>query len=827
MGRGSRTKYFGILSRKAVLAALLATTAIATTAVVSTSAYAQASAEVSFNIPAGPLNRALAAFGSQSGVQLSYEAAIANGKTSRGISGAATREQALTRLLEGAGLVFQFTDGRNVLIRQPGSAAAGNVSADGSVTLGTLRIQGENAWGPVDGVVATRTGTGSKTDTPIIEIPQTINVVTADEIEARASTSVTEVLRYTPGVNVNGFTDTNKVADEITSRSFSPSPLYIDGGYLPYAGSLGGSPQIDPYWLERVEVLKGPASVLYGQNQPGGIVNMVTKKPLAETLREAKVSIDSNGQKEVGVDLSGPLTVDKSVLYRLTALVKGGNGQIDYTDSSRIFVAPSVTLKPNEQTAFTLYGSYQRDRDTPDYQPLPYIGTVVPGPDGKFIDRDLFTGEPGWNAFSRDQFIIGADLDHVFSDSIKFRSRARYVDVNDDYKGYYLNGFVNLGGGVMDYSRANRTKLNWAQHNTVLSLDNSLEFNYDTGPLNHTIVVGTDYRRFTRKYDGYNTYNAYPLDLYNPSYGVSYPEPPLTTRWDNTLSQVGIYAQDQIKLDRFVVTAGGRYDWASIDNQTLPTTPGGAVTTDKQDDGAFTGRIGVTYLFDNGIAPYASYSQSFLPQLGTTFTGSSFKPLTGEQFEVGVKYQPPGTNTMFTVSAFQITQQNMLTEDYANLGYYLQDGEIRSRGFELEAKGEIMDGWTVVAGVSYTDAEYTKSSWNQDKKSVLHAPWAASLWTSYEFQDGTLEGLNIGAGVRYTGSKFADAANTLETPAFAVVDAALSYELGNLRSELSGTKLTLNVDNLFDTKYVSNCNWAAGCYYGNARTIRAGISGKF
>ncbi|WCK05674.1 TonB-dependent siderophore receptor [Agrobacterium tumefaciens] len=644
----------------------------------SQTAFAQVSEQRTFSIPAGPLNKALAEFGRQSGLQVTYNPAIAASKRTGGVSGSHAPQAALAQILQGSELTYSFPNVTTAAISQLSAAGTTGSVPDGATMLERITVQGENAWGHVDGIVAKRSGTGTKTDTPIEKIPQTINVVTADEVTARGAVSVTEALRYTPGINVNGFTDANQIADEITSRSFAPAPLYLDGAYLPYAGSLGGALQIDPYWLERIEVLKGPASVLYGQNQPGGIVNLVTKKPLSTPYHEVKVGYGSDNQKEVGVDFSGPVNSDQTLLYRFTGLVTGGDDQIDFTKSNRAFAAPSLSFEPTEQTSVTLYGQYQRDGGVPDYQPLPYIGTVVPGPDGKFISRDLFTGEREWNDFARDQYVLGADLDHSFSDTVKFRSRVRYVDVQDDYKGYYINRFVSNPDGTTDYSKVGRTKLNWAQHNSVFSVDNNIEVKYDTGVLQHTTLVGIDYRRFTRKYDGYNDYAATPIDLYNPDYSSTSPRPPLTTRWDNTLDQLGVYAQDQIEWDRFILTAGGRYDWARINNRTLSVTAGGTTMTDQQDDGAFTGRLGLTYVFDNGVAPYASYSESFLPQVGTKYDGESYKPTTGQQFEVGVKYQPQDMNALFTLSAYQVTQRNGLTDDHDHIGYYLQNGVNRT-----------------------------------------------------------------------------------------------------------------------------------------------------
>lgn len=792
---------------------------------------ASASQTISFNIPPQQLASALDAFIRQSGWQISYSSALVRGKQSAGIRGSTTAGAALHRLVAGTGIA--------VTIGAPGSAAlvgsangvTGSVGAGDSTALETIMVEGENAWGPVDGVVATRSGTGTKTDTPIEEIPQTVNVVTAAEITTRGAKSVAQALRYTPGVSVSGYTESYMIADEAVTRGFSPSSNYLDGAFLPYPGSLGGSLQIDPFLLERVEVLKGPASVLYGQNEPGGIVNMVTKRPSETPLHEVRLSGGTYGRAEAAVDFAGPVTDDKTLLYRFVGLGNLGDEQIDFTKRSRMMLAPSLTWQPDDQTSLTLTAQYQRDNDISDYQALPYIGTVVPGPDGRYIDRDLFTGERGWNDYGRDQYILGAELTHEFSDDLKLKSTVRYLDVQDQYRGMYPWWFASVGG-VTDYSKVTRVKLDWVQHNSTFAVDNNLTYTFDTGPVAHTLLAGVDYR-FTRlRFQSANGSSAVNelLDLYDPDYSLVSPDPTPFQKYDNSVQQVGLYVQDQLEWNKFVMTLGGRYDWTQVENQNLPVTIGGASTRVAQNDGAFTGRIGLNYLFDNGVSPYASYTESFVPQVGTDYYGDAFQPVTGRGYEIGVKYQPVGTNALLTLSAFDITKQNTLMTDYehANLGSWsVQTGEVRSRGIEFEAKAEVLPGWNVIAGVSYVDAEYVKDDWYAGNKIVLHSPRTASLWTNYTFQTGALEGLDIGAGIRWNSRKFANSANTLETPSYYVVDAALNYDFGNLDHELKGLSGSVNVTNLFDEKYVSRCNYDFGCYYGKARTITASLSYKW
>ncbi|MGJ7530688.1 TonB-dependent siderophore receptor [Variovorax sp. GB1P17] len=764
-------------------------------------------------VTAQPLAQALTELARQAQLTLMVPPALVAGRTAPAVSGRLTPQQALDRLLVGNGLMG-IQEGNVVVVKAIPSAA-------GTTTLPVVTVtaasDSETAGGRVRGYVAKQSATATKTDTPILEIPQTINVVTADEISSRGAISITQALRYTAGVNTNGFTDANMIADEITSRGFAPAPLYLDGAYLPYAGSLGGSLQIEPYSLERVEVLKGPASVLYGQNQPGGIINMVTKKPSDDPVREVRVGIASYGRVEGAMDLGGALNDDKTLSYRLLALANGGDQQIDYTKSKRTFLAPSITWKPSGATSLTLYAQVQEDSGVPDYQSLPTVGTLYPGPNGQTISRNFFTGDPAYNHFHRKQYVIGEDFSHRISDSLQVRQSLRFVDVKDDYKGFYLSRFVTASG-VTDYSRANRVKLDWPQHNNVLSLDNNVEFKTATGAVSHTLLAGLDYRRFSRKYDGYNNYAAEATDLYQPNHGTSTSAVALTTRWDNTVDQVGLYVQDQMKWDRFVLTVGGRQDWARIDNKDLI-----ANSRTQVNDDAFTGRIGLTYLADNGVAPYVSYSESFLPVVGTDYAGKAFKPTTGKQIEAGLKYQPPGRNALVTASVFEIRQQNLATQDYDHPQYQVQQGEVRSRGAEIEAKAQLASGLDLVAALSYTDARTTRSNYasSLDKQLVLSAPWAASLWANYRVVGGPLNGVQIGGGVRWTGSKYGDAANTFRTPAFAVFDAALRYDLGLFDPSLRGIEAALNIQNLFDKTYLSNCNYSFGCYYGKARTVSA------
>lgn len=772
--------------------------------------------EIEFNIPAQSLAGALLTLGKQADLQVLYSADDVQGLRSQAVVGRFSTDKALARMLAGTNLSFSLQNNTAILQKR---------SASDSLELSTINISGqstESAYGPVDGYVATRSATGTKTDTPILEIPQAINVVTADQIETQGARNLTQALRYTPGLGVNGFTDRNAIADEITSRGFAPTPLYLDGAYLPYAGSLGGAPQIDPYTLERVEVLKGPSSVLYGQNQPGGVVNMVSKRPTTEQRSQVKFGLGSYHRVNGAFDTSGPIDEEKQFSYRLVGLAKKGNEQVAHTNNERLLLAPSLTWAPSEDTSLTLLAQIQRDDGLFDYQALPMVGSLVRGPNGQKIDRDFFSGDSKYNDYKRDQYILGYDFTQSLTDDLKFRSTARYIDVRDRYKGFYLRSFATDTNGDTDYTRANRVKLDWQQHNIAYTLDNNLEFKFNTGALEHTTLAGIDYRHFNRKYDGYNAYNVLPVDLYGKNnYDTSSLTPVLDTKWDNTIRQIGLYAQDQIKLDSWILTIGGRKDWAEVENKDLL-----ADTITEQRDHKFTGRVGLTYVTDFGLAPYVSYSESFLPTVGTAAPergGKAFEPTEGEQYEVGVKYQPY-EKTLITAAVFQIEQKNVLTGDVEYPQYQSQQGEVRSRGIELEVKSSI-ENIDVLAAATYIDSFYTKETYgNEDNRSEAQAPVSATAWVDYHFVQAPLAGLTWGVGARYTGRKPGDAANSFHTPSYVVYDTTLSYDLGKLSSDMRGLQASLNVQNLFDREYVSDCNYSFGCYYGQERVASVEVS---
>lgn len=818
-----------LLRRPALNLALMATTAILLVSTLQSPALSQtrstettASTRPQFNIPAQPLSQALVQFSTASGVQVFVNAGVVRGINSPGASGALTPAVALNRLLAGTGLTYRFTNASTVAIERPGTTAAAGTLPAGAIPLDTIDVQGETAWGPVQGYVATRSATGSKTDAPIIEIPQTINVVTADQMKAQGAQSVSEALRYTPGVRSEGYGAASPFDVYTQVRGFR-TDLYLDGLRLPTGGIEGtASGVVDPWALERLEVLKGPASGLYGQAGPGGIINMVTKRPTGTPVREVQVQGGSFGRVQGAFDFGGPIDEGGQFLYRVTGLARSSGTQLDFAEDDRAFIAPALTWRPNNDTSLTVLGMYQRDRGVWSYfNYMPAVGSLYDF-DGRKIATNRYLGEPNFNRLKRDQASVGYEFQHRFNDTLSFKQNLRFSDTD-----FFTRGVITGRSYLSGNGEINRGGIQVQNRASAFAIDNQFKIDVATGPLIHDAVVGLDYRRETSS-DLFTTGSAPPLNVFNPQYNSG----PVTvddftlTNYESILDQVGVYAQDRIKFGQWIATLGGRYDRAksTLDNAVTSFAP---ASRNDQNDGAFTGRAGLTYLFESGIAPYVSYATSFQPETGLdSITGSAFKPSEGKQFEAGIKYQPTGTKTLITVAAFDLTQTNRITSDA--LFQRRQIGEVNVKGIEVEAKAEVLQNFNVIASYAYLDHKITESANPAEvgRKLFSTPNHQASLWGDYGFATGPLSGLTIGAGARYVGAT-TDLSNKLDVPAVTLFDARVKFDLEKISSRLAGASLAVSATNVFDKIYVSQCDGDTMCTYGTRRAILATLNYKW
>lgn len=794
---------------------------------------AQQAATRSFAIPAGDLSQALNALAEQANLALAFDPGLTRGKPSNGLQGEFNTDVALARLLAGSGLQALALSANRYRIELAPEAVAG-----GAMELGATDIQGayrgETASGPVAGYVATRGRTGTKTDSALIETPQSISVVTKDQMTAQGAQSLNQILRYTAAVIPETRGATASRLDQLSIRGFSPA-TYLDGMRMP--GSRDASPQKDAFDLERVEILRGPSSVLYGQASPSGVVNMVSKLPTETPFHEIGLTYGNFNKKRTTFDFGGPIDDQGVYAYRLSGLYDDADGQIEHTETRRQSIAGAFTWRPSEDTSLTLLANYQSDPKGASYGSVSGYGSVLNNPNGGDIDVDFYDGEKDFEKLDRNYHAIGYLFEHHLNDVWTVRQNARYMRSEGLYRSLY-NNVLNP-----DFRTMRRNTFATDVNLDSYTLDNQAQAKFATGPLQHTLLFGADYQNTSTDTKSSNIGTGPTLDIFNPVYGSPVAVPAYMTDSTARSEQKGLYVQEQMKWDKWVLLMGGRYDWADS-STTTKTIASGAKTKSTVESEAFTGRLGLVYLFDNGLAPYISYSESFEPQTGTGLGNKPFDPTEGTQYEVGIKYQPPGSNSFITASIFDLRRSNVLTLDPVPTNLcngsrcQIQSGEVQSRGFELEGKASLSDNLDITAAYAYLDNKITKSNntvnvapgsgqasgpaLSAEGTTTIAIPrHTASAWVDYTFRDGQIKGFGVGGGARYVGSAWGDTANSLKVPGYTVFDAAAHYDIPSLYNPMDNLRLALNVTNLANKEYVASCNGYAWCWYGSQRTVQA------
>lgn len=720
------------------------------------SAQAQA-ATFSFDLPAAPLSTTLTRIAAQTNARLTADAALTRGKSADAINGTMTLPQALERALAGSGLRHRVTADGTITL-DPAPRAATQLSP--VVVSGTS--VNENAWGPVQGYVAKRSASSTKTDTPLIETPQSVSVVTGDELR--------DGLR----LQINSY----------------------DGIQ-------------EPYGVERVEVVRGAASVLYGQLSPGGMVNTVSKRPTDVPQRELGIQLGDHDRKQLMGDFSGPIA-DTDLSYRLTMLVRDSGTPQDKVNDDRVYIAPALTWKPNTDTSLTLLSYYQKS-STRFPAPLPYQLTKGVGDGPFFIDRDKFIGEPDYDRMDSESFALGYEFEHAFSDDVKVRHKLRAYESDLTFR--YMQivpGGADTAAGTGLLARRYSDRRDRAR---AVTADVNVESKWNLLGMKHTLLVGVDAYRTVYDSDNFRANVNPPFDLSTYPYGtpVVVDRSPAANRGSKiTTAQKGIYIQDQINLgERWTVLLGGRHDWVTQDQ----TVHANGLKSD-QDNSATTWRAGLVYKTANGLAPYVSYSESFFPVSAAEAGGQQFSPTRGKQHEIGVRYQPEGRNLLLSAALFNLVQSDVLKFVGTDPR---QVGEIRSRGLELEARAELTRQLSMVASYSYIDARITRSTdaaevGQRSDETPYHQ---AALWLDYNFAKFGLPQLEAGLGARYRGTSRA-AGVPKGLPAYTLFDAMAQYQLD------ANWELALNVSNLANKDYVF-CE-AGTCRYGDERRMTATLS---
>lgn len=654
------------------------------------------------------------------------------------------------------------------------------------------------------------TNSSGKSDTPLIETPQSVSIISRDLLDSWDAGKLTEALRFTPGVNAEPF----GIEPRFTSvrlRGFTANTesLYRDGLALRNPLFIV-SYNLEPYGAERIEIPRGPASALYGLGSPGGLINYISKMPRPEAFGEVGLETDNYDRKQGTFDFGAP--VGDSVSFRLTGLYREGDTQVDFVPDDRQYYAGALKWQIRDATSLTFLASYQ-DELAKYSQALPAAGTLLPNPGG-VVPPSRFTGEPTFDRYARDEYNVGYQFEHAFTDSVRFLQNARYTEVHLDDTGVFSTGFLP---DLRTMTRGSTFSFGDLESWTI---DNQLRWAVETGAVRHKVLVGVDWQDADGR--SIQTINTAPgavpnLDIFTPVYGVAIPAPVVPGRDnDYVLRQLGFYVQDEIKINgKFVVNLAARYDDAHSDTFSRLTN----AEIQTQDDTATTYRAGAVYLFDNGFAPYATVGKSYFPSVGIDAAGNPFEPETGEQWEVGLKYQPKSFDGFFSVAYFDLTRKNFVTRNTLTFQFE-SNGEGSTKGVEVDAYAALKNGLSLMAN-------YNELTTNNDAngnpalvgKEFTQIPKTkASAWLDYNFRGGAIAALGIGFGARYQSSTFSDTLNTISSPSFTLYDAAIHYELNRFR-------VALNVQNLEDKIVHSSCfvRNQLLCTFGEARAVRGSV----
>ncbi|MBS4087808.1 TonB-dependent siderophore receptor [Pseudomonas rustica] len=774
----------------------------------------QASSVRAYNLPAAPLSTTLNQIASQGGLALSLNPSLAAGKTSAPVKGQYDAAGALRAALSGTGLQLeQSTSGTYSLVAVP----EGVMALPETAIIGVENL--ETAWSPVEGYTATRTAAGTKTDTALVEAPRSISVATRQQMDDRSVHSLDDAVRYMPGITASSFGSDTR-ADWLRVRGFEPTQ-FLDG--LPLPKGVYANPKQETWNLDRLALLRGPASSVYGQTPPGGLLDMVSRRPSTEASSEIQLQYGSDNHRQINFASTGKIDEAGQFLYGISGVVRDSDTQIDHIENKRYNIAPSMTWNIDDDTKFTLLTQFTRDDTGITSQFLPIQGTKIRSPLGD-ISHHKNLGDPDWEYYDRTYYALGYAFEHRLNDVWQFKQNLRYTKSDLSFQaltvGAYAFNPVDADGNV------GRTSTSVDEDISQFAVDNNFQADFATGDVRHTLLLGLDHQRNNTNFlsiygDGLKT------NVNNPIYGQPIIRPPRSTAYqdyDQKTNQTGLYVQDQMALDQWRLTLGGREDWVHTSTLFNKTD---ATNTDR--DKHFSGNAAISYVFDSGFVPYLSYAESFQTTTGADASATgSLKPTEGKQWEMGVKYQPPGSKTMLTAAVYDLTQKNVaVTTTVGNTPITSQTGEVKVKGLELEATSDVTDNLKVIAAYTLAKSEVQKGDFKGNRLQLMPNQ-QASLWTDYTWHAGMLDGFGIGGGVRYTGNTYGDQGNTWlgKADAYTVFDATVHYDLGRLDNSLKGASLALNATNLFDKDYISTCD-SYNCYYGDQRSVVASATYKW
>lgn len=687
-------------------------------------------------------------------------------------------------------LAIAFSLTLSVAAAHAAEAAPADADADRkATTLDHVVVQSVG-----EGYKAATAVTATKTETPISETPQAITVVTRERMTDQGALSVQEALGYAAGVRSDAY-GLDSRGDWTLIRGSSPTE-YLDGlrsSFNYYTSSM----RTDPYMLERIEVLRGPSSMLFGQGSTAGVINLVSKRPQAQAQREIGVQLGSFERRQVNADFTGPLTADGTWLYRIVGVYRDSETQVDQVDDDRRLIAPSLTWKPSEDTSLTFQLRWQRDRTGSTAQFFGWSGLLAPNPNGR-VPIGRYIGNPG-DHYDTDRTTAGWQFEHRFNENWSVRQSFRAARNKVDYVSVYGNPFASPLAPFVDPQQRLLPREGWFAKTDVRmqNIDQHVEGRFKTGAVEHQMLAGLDAARF--KQDEAQMFDTVPpIDIFDPVY-VPYTQPPLPAPVKSSQRQLGVYLQDQMKIgEHWIVVAGLRHD----------RVKNGIAGQRDEDSSATTKRLGVMFHDWAGWSPYLSYSESFTPLAGSNaITGARYTPQEGEQIEAGVKFEPAGRDLSFTAATYELREKNRLIADPRNPNTNIQAGKTKVSGLELEVTGRLTESFDITAHYNYLD---------NDKQLEATPRHQAAVWGKQRFSLGGREGFAAGLGLRYMSAFDSPPAPT--TPSVTLADALVSYETGAWR-------WALNVNNLTDKRYFSICMGRGDCWFGARRNV--GLSATF
>lgn len=665
----------------------------------------------------------------------------------------------------------------------------------------------ETADSPTSGYTVKTSKGATKTDQPLITTGQSVSVVTRQQMEDQGAININQALNYTPGAFTN-FAGGASRYDTISLRGFHGTDVnntFLDGLRIMSDSNSHNILQVDPWFIERVDIIKGPSSATYGQTIPGGLVNMTSKLP--QFQQEGHFRLSTGTQETNGAAFDYTNAINNQWAWRLTGMTRKSDTQYDHAREERYAISPSVLWQPDSDTSLLLKAYLQKDPSGGFHGSVPANGSLYEH-NGYKIGTSFNDGAGSPNQYKRREQIYSYAFSHRFNDTWAFRSNASYTHSNVEIDQLYQTGWIGNSDNLAQSITSSRSSLD------AFALDNQLEADFTTGALEHTLLMGVEYHQYKNKiseaayYDTVGSINArndtttqdVPDLAYNDAIHRYY--------------QTGAYLQDEMVWDKWHLNLSGRYD-RIVTN---------ASDTDRRQDDYISARSSLLYAFDNGLSPYISWSQGITP---TAFSGQNtrklLKPSTSEQYEAGLKYQPPGSSDLYSIAAYDLTQNDVANRN-VNLGYYEPAGKVHSQGLELEARNQLTPRLNTIAGYTLNHVRYKETVDGNDGHTPYLTPnQMASLWGYYKFDYG----ISAGAGVRYIGKQWADNDNTRRIPSVTLFDASVKADLGVWNPTLRGAWVQVAANNLTDRTYVAACYGLANCYWGSERTVTATVGYDF